>query len=349
MSSFQIHIEGDIWDKKRILSLDNTNLNQYPLAIQLCYEWYLSNASPTIQTSGSTGYPKTIQLDRKAIAASVQRTARFFNLSAQSTFLVVLPLDKIAGRMQLYRALCLEATVYVNTPSRSLNDVLSLPYDFVSLSTLQIRHLVQDERGIALLSDCRIVLIGGAAPDESTIQRLQVLPHTEVYLSYGMTETLSHIAIQALHPIREPGFRLLDGVEWRATRHSTMITDRLLGIEIETTDSLEALSDSYFVYKGRRDRVINSGGVKVHPELIETIVQQWFIEQGWTNLFYVGSLPHPALGEQVVLYIDALPVEKNSLLEGIKQRVPPYHAPREVIVQTIQVSENGKIRYKEEG
>lgn len=344
MGAFQLHINGVFWDKNRILYPDSTIPTEYKSLIDCIREWYLSNESITISTSGSTGQPKPIILDRFQIRQSVLRTLDFFQLDSSSTFLLALPLDKIAGRMQLYRALVAEATLYYIPPGSKLIPWKDQWYDFITLAPVQLYTMLQDEQEVKKLNLIRHILLGGAEVNASLSKSIHEHITTKVYLSYGMTETLSHIALKTIYPELEKSFHTLPGVTLKSDEHACLIIqDDYLKVTAHTTDIAELISPTEFMIKGRADFVINSGGIKIHPEELEGKIQLIYQKYNWAGDFYIKGKTDERLGQQVVIQVNALPCKEEDFLTRLKQELPPYQNPKLVEIAPVVYSPNGKI------
>ncbi|MFN8415589.1 MAG: AMP-binding protein [Cytophagaceae bacterium] len=344
MGAFQLHINGVFWDKNRILYPDSTIPMEYQSLIHCIREWYLSNDTLKISTSGSTGLPKQIELDRQQIRQSVLRTLDFFQLDSSSTFVLALPLDKIAGRMQLYRALIAEATLYYVPPGSKLIPWKDQWYDFITLAPVQLYNMLQDEREVRKLNHIRHILLGGAEVNTSLSNSIHEHIATKVYLSYGMTETLSHVALKTIYPELEKSFKTLKGVTLSQDEHSClMIQDDWLGVTAHTTDMVELFSPTEFKIKGRADFVINSGGIKIHPEELENKIQMIYRKNQWRGDFYVKGKTDERLGQQVIIQVNTLPCKEEHFLNILKQELPAYQNPKAVEIAPIVYSPNGKV------
>ncbi len=303
--------------------------------------WNEKSAQYTVKTSGSTGTPKTITLTREQLEASAKRSNSFFGLDVNSKVLMCLSPNTIGGKMMLIRALTGNYSIEVIEPSANpLSDLSGkLHYSFVSLVPYQIKRILEETPEKLDLFDQ--VLLGGMGLSmelEKTL--LSVTP--SIYIGFGMTETVSHIALRKMG---NPVYEALKGVELEISDDCLLITDSNLGIEhMQTTDLVRLLDSTHFEWLGRADFVINSGGVKIHPENIEQAIDQ-FIE----TPFIIGGLPHETLGEACVLILEtALPDKKFGAIQAfIQEKFGKYAAPKRQVLSPILKTENGKIRRKE--
>jgi len=212
-------------------------------------------------------------------------------------------------------------------------------YSFISLVPYQIKSILEETPGKLELFDN--ILLGGmglSSQLEQTLSRLK----PNIFIGFGMTETVSHIALRKMD---NPVYQALEGVEFNTSEGSLVISDSKLGIErMQTNDLVELIDSTHFKWLGRADFVINSGGIKIHPEAIEQLIDELI-----DGPFIIGGIPHETLGESCVLILeDALTEEKFKELQSVvRENFGKYAAPKKQIVSTILKTENGKIRRKE--
>jgi O-succinylbenzoic acid--CoA ligase len=159
------------------------------------------------------------------------------------------------------------------------------------------------------------------------------------YESYGATETLTHIAVRIISP--NPSlFRLLDGVSITPTNDGIEINDQVTNIQVVLNDAIEFVTENEFEVLGRMDDVINSGGVKIHPLMVEELISKW------TSMpFYVTQSSDVKWGSVVTLVVHESDSTQWKSLD--MKAIFENHAnwkPRIMIgVQKIERNENGKI------
>jgi o-succinylbenzoate---CoA ligase len=280
-------------------------------------------------------------LKREQLEASANRSNSFFGLNMNSKVLMPLSPNTIGGKMMLIRALTGNYSINVIEPSANpISDLSSdSHYSFISLVPYQVKRILEETPEKLELFD-QVLLGGMGLSVELEKKLLSVVP--SVYIGFGMTETVSHIALRKMGT---PVYEAMEGVELEICHDCLLITDSKLGIERMLTNDLVRLIDSkHFEWLGRADFVINSGGIKIHPETIEQAIDQ-FIEVP----FIIGGLPHETLGEASVLILEkALPDEKfGDLRTFIQEKFGKYAAPKRQVVCPILKTENGKIRRKE--
>lgn len=263
-----------IWYDFRNTGLPETSS---PEAEQLI-NWYYSAAEELeVKTSGSTGPPKTILLQRNQILGSAKRTNNFFNISKDSIWSSALPFRGIGGIMALMRALEAGCRFLHLPPSieslKNFKSDLICP-DVLALTFAQLNALAENKHNQLRP---RYILTGGG-PQGSADKIGKLFPETLFYESFGMTETCSHIAIKRIFPNPEDTFQTMKGVKIRTDEQGALhISDEILGIEdLPCRDVVQLQNDHSFVWKGRLDFVINSGGIKIHPEIPENRWSSYF-------------------------------------------------------------------------
>lgn len=288
-------------------------------------------------TSGSTGNPKEIMLPCADMLRSAMATCRHFNLSSGSTIVSPLSASYIAGKMMIVRAIVSDCRLIIETPSnRPLNDFYG-DIDLLPIVPSQAEWLLTgDLRGNRL----RNVIVGGAPLPMVLERRLASAPFN-CMATYGMTETCSHVA---LRPMGQPFFEAMPGVRFDIDSERRLVIhadgysfDRLI------TNDLVELIDSYrFRWLGRRDNVIISGGVKLHPEEIERE-----LSESVDKPFYLIGKPDDKWGTAMVMYIecDEKEVDIDKLKSRIKAVVNPHKVPREIrLREKFERTSSGKIK-----
>ena len=249
-----------------------------------------------VQTSGSTGTPKQICVEKSQMVASAERTCRALNLRAGDVALLCLPLKYIAGKMMVVRALVADLQLVEIEPSgHPLADVpAGTRIDFAAMTPMQIFNTLSVPAEKEKLKSIKKIIIGGAAIDEKMEAELRAFPN-EIYSTYGMTETLSHIALRRISGNAERGYRVLPRIKIaRGNDDCLVINDTL-----KTNDIVEILDDGSFLILGRKDNVVNSGGIKIQLEQVET---QLRAANAGTDLM-LTSVPDEKFGEILVVLV----------------------------------------------
>ena len=320
------------------------NLNKF------LHQWFGPSESIRVQTSGSTGEPKEIRLKKEKMRASAQMTCQFLGLHAHDTALLCLPLDYIAGKMMVVRAVtCNLQLISVPPTSCPLQKIAEKPgkigdIDFVAMVPMQVYNSLQHPEQREILKRIRHLIIGGSALDPALEEELKSFPNA-VWSTYGMTETISHIALRRVNG-KEASlwYKPFEGVDVSLNGEQCLVINApyISSEPIVTNDIAETDAEgNSFRILGRRDNVICSGGLKLQIEAIEDLLQP-----SMNGLFAVVGCPHPVLGECVVL------LTTNPQLESVKllceTTLPRYWRPRKYIyVETIPLTPTGKIARQE--
>lgn len=306
-------------------------------------EWWGPGNTISLQTSGSTGKPKTISATREAMCASAAATCHAFGLKAGDSALLCLPLRYIAGKMMVVRALLGGLRLITAEPASTPLATVDTAIDFAPLVPMQLATTLTAPGGLAQLARVRTILLGGDFVNATLEEQLQTLP-CRVYTSYGMTETLSHIALRAANgPRRSEWYTPLPGVTTRISPAGTLqLSVPHLGIDyLMTNDLAERTDDGRFRILGRVDAVINSGGIKIQAEDIERTLHRL------TGLHVLAlPLPHPVLGQCVALLWEGSE-DAESALHSACDTLPKYHRPHLVKQVILPRTTSGKIARKQ--
>ncbi|AOC95913.1 2-succinylbenzoate--CoA ligase [Flavobacterium anhuiense] len=294
-------------------------------------DWFDKKDYIEMTTSGTTGLPKLVRLKKQAMIQSALATGDFFGLEPGDKALLCLPTQFIAGKMMLVRSLILGLELDVVSPSLHPLQFNTTTYDFVAMVPLQVQNSIDG------LSKVRKLIIGGAKLDSALEEKLLPLK-TEIYETYGMTETITHIAAKRLG---DSVFSILPNVKIsQDDRQCLVIHVATISDEpIVTNDLVELVNEQQFKFLGRIDNVINSGGVKLIPEQIEAKLTGKI-----ANRFFVTGLPDTTLGEKLVLVIEG---EKQEFEPDFFDVLGKYEKPKEIVfVSKFKENENGKLLRK---
>ncbi len=302
-------------------------------------EWYAPQATMPLHTSGSTGKPTCIQAAKPAMVASAELSCRVLGLYHGNTALLCLPMQYIAGKMMVVRALVAGLSLRVTEPSTTPLDALDEDLDFAAMVPLQVSRTLAHEQGITSLGRIRTLLLGGGFIDPALEETLQTLP-CHIYASYGMTETLSHIALRRVNgPAASDTYTPLPGVSVRTDDEGVLtLSAQHLGItELKTNDVAEIRENGQFLILGRRDAVINSGGIKIQAEELENRLHAAVRDITVVAL----AAPHPELGECVALLWEGQPAAEAELLQAC-DTLPRHHRPHHLLRVELPRTESGK-------
>lgn len=283
------------------------------------------------KTSGSTGIPATHQISRQRFIASAARTVSALGLKPNSRALVCINMAYIGGKMMLARGLSNDWELHLVKPDADLTqEAANTPYQFAAMVPLQVQKLVSSPEGTKFLNKIGCLIIGGAAIGGELINQIQELK-CDVYATYGMTETVSHIALQKLNgPNPSAHFTMLPGIEFDTDARGCLKVKADVTNEqwIQTNDLVAFESANEFKVLGRADNVINTGGVKVQIETLEVLIAESGLLEG--QAFAIGQLPDKALGSKIVLALEKSPADSDHLLAKLKEALPSYQAPKAV-------------------
>jgi o-succinylbenzoate---CoA ligase len=295
-------------------------------------DWFDSKDYIEMFTSGSTGEPKTVVVKKEAMVNSAIATGDFFDLQPGNSALQCLPVKYVAGKMMLVRAMILGLDIEFVAPSSNPLQNNDIDFDFVAMVPLQAQNSLKE------LKKVKKMIVGGAALNKTLEKQLQQLP-TEVYETYGMTETITHIAARKLG---EKAFTVLPHVTISyddrncLVIHAPNISDEV----IITNDIVELVNENQFVFIGRIDNVINSGGIKLIPEQIESKLMNKIQQR-----FFIASKPDNELGEKLILVVEG---EKQDFTEDLYEELDKYEKPKEVLfIPKFKDTATGKIMRKE--
>ncbi len=299
--------------------------------------WFSNTTYIIVQTSGATGKPKPIKLLKTNMINSALATGDYFNLQKNTTALLCLSANYIAGKMMLVRAITLGWNLHIVAPtSKPLNNLTKM-YDFCAMVPLQVAQSVLE------LSKIEQLIIGGATISESLLKKIQAL-NTKCYATYGMTETITHIAIKDLKK-KDNCFKILPNVQISIDNRNCLIIDapKVAKYKITTNDVVKLVSATEFKWLGRFDNIINSGGIKLFPEQLEkklaTIIN--------TRFFVIG-IPDDKLGEKLILLVET-DKKENQLFSKIKELkiLTKFEIPKKMYtISKFTETPTGKIKRK---
>ncbi len=343
-SGFQLLIENEIVSHKTIQYWAKENLgnkSEWIAAIaQFLTHWFDESETLTVKTSGSTGKPKNIQIRKSKMVVSATKTNHFFQLTTSSTSLLALSTNYIAGKMMLVRALVGGYSIYAIEPQSNPLSAISTPIDFAPLVPMQVLPFLGESHSV------KTILLGGAPVPPKYLPSLKKDLNTNYFLSFGMTETVSHIALRALNgPSASEYFICVKGVTISTTPSNQLVIEApdLLDTPLETNDIVSLENQSEFKWLGRADFVINSGGVKIHPEEVEKRIAPYLTEN-----FFVWKEFDETLQERVVLVIEGdektLKINPSDWYTNLHS----YEKPKTVyVLSSFYYTETGKVKRNE--
>ena len=301
-------------------------------------EWNNRNDFIIVRTSGSTGTPKEIHLNKRFVMESAVRTNNYFNISQTSNLHSCVSADYIGGKMMAVRSLVSGANLSWETPSNRPLTHLPLDYsiDLLAIVPSQMLFILDN---LKELPEIKNFLIGGA-PINNQLKDKIANSGINAFESYGMTETASHIALRKITSQTIP-FRTFDDISVSNNPDGCLVINYKDGLKITTNDIAEIISDKEFFIVGRKDNIINSGGKKINPEIIEKQISDYIEEE-----FIIAGLPDPKWGQKIVLIIEGEneKVWLDKLKEKLKQSLSGWQVPKDILlVKKLPRSKNGKI------
>jgi O-succinylbenzoic acid--CoA ligase len=297
-------------------------------------ELFDDSESITFFTSGSTSAPKPIEFPKSALITSGLSTNAFFGLNRDSTALLGLPLNFVAGKMMVVRALVGKFELMVTKPAANPLAALNERISFVPLTPYQVRAILN--QGGEDLKRADTVLIGGGPVDPGMRKELAGFSNA-FYASFGMTETLTHFALSPVSSRSEGVFELLEGVKASTDDRGCLVVERngITPGPVKTNDLVE-LTNRGFKWLGRIDNLINSGGIKIIPERLESA-----LENHLSAPFFIAGIPDEMLGEKAVLFVEG---KEMVNLESLRIE-NPYERPKAVVyLERFEYTESGKIK-----
>lgn len=301
----------------------------------LC-EWFSSSPTVEVQTSGSTGTPKKYAVEKEKMIQSAIMTLDFLNLQVGDTALLCMPVRYIAGKMMLVRALVGGLSISTTVPSaRPLQHIDTSPC-FLAITPMQLYETLQYSTDRAKLQTVRQTIVGGGAISAEIEQEIVNFPHP-IWSTYGMTETLSHIAVRALNGrMHSDYYQPLKGVSLKTSTAGTLTitAPHLCAETLITNDLVYFDKQGRFKVIGRIDNTINTGGIKVQIEEIEALLNTCPVP------LLISAVPHKKLGEAIVLLIEG---EETPALHILLQTLPRYWQPKYIFsVPALPFTPTGK-------
>ena len=275
--------------------------------------WFDESPELEVKTSGSTGTPKVMSVSKERMMNSARLTLEFLQLKRGDRALLCMPLEYIAGKMVVVRALVGGLDLQVVAPCGHPLQKVAADLDFAAMIPLQVYNSLQKTSERARLAAVKQLIIGGGAIDAALEQELRSFPH-QVWSTYGMTETLSHIALRRLSgPEASQFYQPFAHVKLSLSPEETLVIEApLVSAQTLVTNDIVVFNEKgQFRIKGRKDNVINSGGIKLQIEELEAQLKA--LQPQWD--FLISSQPHPKFGQVVVLLLTkrSLPSELGEL------------------------------------
>ena len=322
-NSFKLN--GVSYSLESLLSHSKANHKNF---FQFLKKWTDKSPDVELQTSGSTGVPKKLHISKNKMILSAKRTGTFLSLQPGDKALCCLPLDYIAGKMMVVRALVLGLDLYLIKPSKNPLKTFSNRFDFVAFTPYQLEHSIQH------LNKIKTLIVGGGPINEKT-KKILYKNKTNVYETYGMTETVSHVALKHVSQ-GEQEFKALKGVRFETKNNCLKIfCESILTRPIVTNDVVSLISEKRFVWKGRVDFVVNSGAIKIYPEELEKK-----LSQAISVPFVIIGVPDEKFGEKIAIVFEGeTPHNFKDFIEGLDF----FEKPKKVFNLDVFPRNNNKV------
>lgn len=285
-------------------------------------EWHNDSPTVLVHTSGSTGKPKPMWVEKRRMEASARMTCDFLGLREGDTALLCLPLDYIAGKMVVVRSLVRGLRLVCVEPSGEPLGTETEQIDFAAMVPMQVWSSLQVPEQRERLMRIRQLIIGGGAIDDALARALVDFPN-QIWSTYGMTETLSHIALRRLNgPEASEWYTPFAGVTLSQTAEGCLVIDAPLVYDgqLITNDIAELANDGRFKILGRKDNVICSGGLKIQAEEVERLLSAHLREP-----FIITKRRDEKFGEVAVLLTEGDTAAAKTICEQV---LPKYWQPR---------------------
>jgi O-succinylbenzoic acid--CoA ligase len=340
-----IHINGIKYDAIKVVEelISNKELWKIKGLEFLIQLMDASDIPVKFHTSGTTGVPKEISFYKSQILKSAQNTNEYFELDSSNKMLLCLPAEFVAGRLMMVRAMMAGAELKWVKPS--LNPLLEVnDIDFAAFTPAQISAILNDPRSKKNLEKIKQIIIGGGEVPQTLIPQLKWMSNS-IFVTYGMTETLTHVAVRLISD--EIFHSVYEDLVFSVTEEQCLVINLpfISKEPIITHDIVELVDKHSFKLKGRLDHVINSGGVKLHPELMEEKLISLGVLQ--PDTFYISSQAHEQFGQSpvIVMLKEVEPQNSARFLERINGLLNKREAVKAVIIfDKFEYTDSGKLK-----
>ncbi len=299
-------------------------------------EWLSFDDTVVVKTSGATGASKEIVLSKQHMIQSAKATGAYFKAGEGTKALLCLSADYIAGKMMLVRAMVLGWDLHVVAPAKDALTEYDNPYDFVAMVPYQLFHSIDS------LDKVKKLIVGGGSISSELEAELQNKT-TEVFATYGMTETITHVAVRRVNGFaKSEAFSAMPDVRFSLDDRGCLVINapKVSDETVVTNDLVSLHSPLSFTWLGRYDNIINSGGIKIKPEEIEAKLSK-FIKLP----FIIGSEKDAALGEQLILILESQSRDAPSDYSNALSALLPHERPKKIYtLSEFPYTRTGKIK-----
>lgn len=333
-------LEGFHYNREDLMEVAYSFIKEgYPYQQQLglfLLDWLDNKDYIKVKTSGSTGKPKMLKIKKQAMINSAITTGDFFDLTPGKKVLNCLPSNFIAGKMMMVRAIVLGLEVDMVVPSALPRIDYEKDYDFCAFTPMQLKNFAK------YLKSIKTVIVGGGRVSNH-IKSLIKDKKPQVYETYGMTETVSHIAVKKLNNFvgdhTDKYFTTLPGINISKDDRGCLVIDapKLSDDTIVTNDLVEIYSENQFEWIGRFDNMINTGGIKVFPEKIEEKLQ----DKMDGRQFFIYGIEDDTLGEKIIMVIEG---SEKDIDDTLFDALDKFEKPKDIFfTRKFKETASGKI------
>ncbi|NND93236.1 MAG: AMP-binding protein [Flavobacteriales bacterium] len=341
--SESVNIDGIAYDLDKLKSkweaiLSDVSSPEYQKDIWgFIKHWFDERDHIEVTTSGSTGSPSLKRIPKRWMSSSAKATAKALDLESSKRAFLCISTRHIGGMMMIVRSLEIGLSLITSAPVRK--PIVDQKMDFTAMVPLQVKSIL--ESGGSLLQFGTII-IGGAPMDSRTEKQLKSL-ETPIFSTFGMTETVSHIALRRLSgelatDVFEtlPEVRVSSNAEGRAQVHIPYFDD----LTLISNDHIEIIDPQHFLWIGRLDNVINSGGLKIYPESVEAKLAD-LVDQ----IFFIYKQTDSVFGEVSVLCLEGKSADEDQIKAAIRSIGDSKLRPKIVyLIEEFIRTETGKIQ-----
>jgi len=344
---FQLHFDNRVYSNSSDFEPIKGPLPDFAqAAFSFCKSWLDGETQFIQSTSGSTGTPKQIHISRQQMEASAKATGAFFETDSHSKLLCCLNPAFIAAKMMLARAMVWGCEIHLIEPSSNPLKDINEQIDFAALVPMQVQVSLADEKSLIKLQSIKNLIVGGAALS-SKLKTEMVKKGIHAWQTFGMTETVSHIALAKISN-EELLYQSLPGVRiGQDARGAMWVQSEMSGpAPIQTQDLIELQSNNSFRWLGRVDFVVNSGGIKLFPEVIEKKAEEVIYEIFPSVKYFFFGEQDELLGERLVLILETTysSSREKILTERLRDVLSPYEMPKKIrFSESFELTENGKV------
>lgn len=348
---------GKIIIRKHVYTFDQIRQGLWPSlspyfegALQFCREWLMGAENFDLQTSGSTGIPKSISIHRKQMEISANATRCFFNIPDEADLLGCLNIQMIGGKMMLVRAMEWNSNIYLVEPSSDPLTHFGQDHKFIfgAMVPLQLSSSIENPHSFQQLSNIQNLIIGGAPLNSDLKDKAGKLP-INVYQTFGMTETVSHVALAKIKSGEELIYQALPGVDLTITEDNRLIISAPMAKEktLITNDIVKLYPNNSFSWMGRSDFTINSGGIKIQPEDVENQISSQINKMFANSRFFIFGEKNKNFGQIICLLIEQSAGNNEQVelfLQDLKNQVSKYLVPKKIyFLESFEETASGKI------